>query len=152
MKNLMHAILGTTALLLILSFFTTSILVELSGRTDWILGAKRYIAYALIFAIPCMISTAGMGRSLAANRQSPLIQKKQARMRFIAANGMLVLTPLAIILYQLALRGSFGPLFTVLQLVEILAGATNIYLLTLMMRDGFNLSGRFARRQVPKTE
>jgi hypothetical protein len=152
MKNRIHAILGTTALLLILSFFITSSIVELSGRTDWILAAKRYIAYALVFAIPCMIATAAAGRSLAANRKSALIQKKQARMRFIASNGFLVLTPLAITLYMLALRGSFGTLFTVLQLVEILAGATNIYLLTLMMRDGFNLSGRLIPRQTSRLE
>ncbi|WNG34358.1 hypothetical protein F0U61_12490 [Archangium violaceum] len=152
MKNRIHAILGTTALLGIMSFFITTSIVELSGRTDWILAAKRYIAYALIFMVPCMIATAAVGRSLAANRASALIQRKQARMRFIALNGFLVLTPLAITLYVLALRGAFGPLFVVLQSVEILAGATNIYLLTLMMRDGFNLSGRFLRRQAPKTE
>ncbi|WP_257449088.1 hypothetical protein [Archangium lipolyticum] len=152
MKNRIHAILGTTALLFISSFFMTSSIVELSGRTDWILAAKRYIAYALVFVFPCMIATAAVGRSLAANRESALIQKKQARMRFIAANGLLVLTPLAIALYMLALRGSFGPLFMVLQLVELMAGATNIYLLTLMMRDGFHLSGRLIPRQTSRIE
>jgi len=57
----------------------------------------------------------------------------------IAANGLLVLVPSAFLLSSLATAGRFDSLFTIVQAIELVAGATNIALLSLNMRDGLSL-------------
>ncbi|WP_218153342.1 hypothetical protein [Methylophaga sulfidovorans] len=64
-------------------------------------------------------------------------------MPFIAANGILVLIPCAIFLDRWASIGAFDTHFYVLQGVELLAGAINLILMGMNMRDGFRMSGRF---------
>ena len=67
-------------------------------------------------------------------------------MPFIAANGLLILIPSALFLAAKARAGEFDASFDVVQALELLAGATNIALLSLNMRDGLKLKGRLHRR------
>jgi hypothetical protein len=60
-------------------------------------------------------------------------------MRIIAANGLLVLVPSAVLLSSLADAGRFDTLFTIVQAIELTAGAVNIALLSLNMHDGLSL-------------
>ena len=64
-------------------------------------------------------------------------------MPFIAANGVLILIPCALYLAALASRGEFGGGFYAVQALELAAGAVNLTLMSLNIRDGVRLSGRF---------
>lgn len=63
-------------------------------------------------------------------------------MKAVAANGLLVLLPSAWMLASWANAGRFDGTFYALQGVELVAGAINITLLALNMRDGLRLAGR----------
>jgi len=63
-------------------------------------------------------------------------------MPFIAANGLLVLVPCAIFLNRLASAGTFDATFYFVQALELLAGATNLTLMGMNLRDGLRLAGR----------
>jgi hypothetical protein len=68
-------------------------------------------------------------------------------MPFIAANGLLVLIPCAIVLDRWAAADTFDSTFYLVQGLELLAGAANLTLMGLNIRDGLKMSGRF--RAVP---
>ena len=74
-----------------------------------------------------------------------MIATKKKRMPFIAANGILVLIPCAIVLNRWAANGEFAAMFYAIQALELLAGATNMVLMGLNVRDGLRMSGRFRR-------
>lgn len=78
-------------------------------------------------------------------RQGRLVALKKKRMPFIAANGLLVLLPCAILLNQWASTGSLDTRFYFVQVIELIAGATNLALMGMNMRDGLRLSGRLLR-------
>lgn len=63
-------------------------------------------------------------------------------MPFIAANGLLVLVPCAIMLNRWAAAGSFDTAFCVVQAIELVAGAANLALTGLNARDGLRMAGR----------
>ncbi|MFV0292431.1 MAG: hypothetical protein ACK5II_04110 [Paracoccus sp. (in: a-proteobacteria)] len=62
--------------------------------------------------------------------------RKKKRMPIIAANGILVLIPSALYLSGKASAGTFDTGFYIVQSLELVAGAANIILLALNMRDG----------------
>jgi hypothetical protein len=64
-------------------------------------------------------------------------------MKLAAVNGILVLLPSAFVLARMANAGQFDGGFYALQSLELVAGAVNIALLTLNMRDGLRLSGKW---------
>lgn len=74
------------------------------------------------------------------------MQTKQKRMPFIAANGILILIPSALFLSFKAQTGAFDTGFYAVQAIELIAGAVNIALLSLNMRDGMRLTGKLRRR------
>lgn len=76
----------------------------------------------------------------------PLIGAKKRRMPLIAANGLVILVPSALYLAAKAEAGAFDAAFYGAQALERVAGAVNIALLGLNMRDGFHLTAR--RRMV----
>ena len=63
----------------------------------------------------------------------------------IAANGVVVLIPAALYLASKAQAGQFDTSFYIVQVIELIAGAVNITLLGLNMRDGLRLSGKLRR-------
>lgn len=139
-KNL-HPLAGGLALLLIASFFTASLLVEFFGNASQIASVKHLILYGLILLIPALMATGLTGKTIA--RKTPvrgLLSRKAARMKWIAANGLLILFPSAFALDHLANQGMITPLFYAVQSVELLAGAANLTLLSLNLRDGLRLS------------
>lgn len=75
---------------------------------------------------------------------------KGRRMKAVAANGLLVLLPSAWSLASWANAGRFDGAFYALQGAELLAGAINVTLLVLNLRDGLRLTGRLSpQRLVP---
>jgi hypothetical protein len=91
------------------------------------------------------MTAGGTGFVLSKGSRPGMISAKLKRMPLIAANGVLVLIPAALFLASKARAGEFDTAFYVVQALGILAGATNITLLGLNMRDGLRLNGRLRR-------
>lgn len=75
-------------------------------------------------------------------RRGRLVDSKKKRMPFIAANGMLVLVPCAVVLNRWAAAGSFDTAFYVVQAIELIAGPINLALMGMNVRDGLRMAGR----------
>jgi len=141
---MLHLLAGLLATLTIAVFFTSTLLVELFGSPAAIAGIKHLIVFPGLFVlVPAIAATGGTGFALSKTRQGRLVEAKMKRMPFIAANGLLVLLPAAIFLNLWAAQGAFDSRFYLLQAVELLAGAINLLLMGLNMRDGVKLTGRF---------
>lgn len=142
MKKQIHGVMATLAILTISTFFISTVIAELFGNTDQIIYVKRAIVYGLFILIPAMGITVGTGHALAKNRKGILIEAKKRRIKFIGINAIIILVPSAFILDHLASLGIFNSLFVIVQVMELIAGATNIGLMVLMARDGLRLSNR----------
>lgn len=146
MKQIVHRTASIVATLCIATFFASSVLVELFGSLELVTTVKSLIVKpGLFILVPAIALTGATGFSLSSNRRGKLVDKKKARMPFIALNGMLVLLPAAIYLNMLAAAGEFGSTFYLIQGIELIAGATNLSLMSLNIRDGLKLSGRLQR-------
>ena len=146
MLRTMHLLAGLLATLTIAAFFTATLLVELFGTHDAIAGIKHMIVFpGLFILVPAIAVTGGSGFALSKVRQGHLVQAKLKRMPFIAANGLLVLLPAAIFLNMWAAQGVFDNRFYIVQAVELLAGAINLLLMGLNIRDGLKLTGRLRK-------
>lgn len=86
------------------------------------------------------MAVGGSGFQLSKKMRGSLVVAKKKRMPFIASNGILILIPAALYLSFKAQAGTFDTGFYIVQAIELIAGATNITLLGLNMRDGFRLS------------
>jgi hypothetical protein len=92
------------------------------------------------------MALAGMsGFRLGKTWRGPVVAQKRKRMPMIAANGIVVLIPAALYLASKAQAGQFDTSFYIVQVIELIAGAVNITLLGLNMRDGLRLSGKLRR-------
>jgi len=144
MKKNIHFIAGILATLTIATFFTSTIVVELFGSHDVIAAVKSLIVIpGLFILVPAIAATGGTGFALSKSRQGKLVQAKQKRMPFIGANGVLVLIPCAIFLDRWASSGAFDTIFYIVQGIELIAGAINLTLMSMNIRDGLRMSGRF---------
>ncbi|MEP4703190.1 MAG: hypothetical protein ABJZ79_18765 [Parasphingorhabdus sp.] len=137
-----HAAAGGLALITIATFWSGTLLVEVIGTHSQIGWVKTAVLWGMLVLIPAMATAGASGAVLAKRMKGPLIAVKQRRMKFIAANGLLILLPSAVFLALRASTGHFDAIFYTVQTVELLAGAANITLLSLNMRDGLALRNR----------
>lgn len=144
MKRRVHAIAGVSAFLLIASFWTSTVVSELFLESAAVVSVKMAVAYALIALVPCMAVTGATGFSMGGKSLHPIVVGKRRRMPAIALNGLIVLVPAAIYLSEKAQVGQFDTVFYAVQGVELLAGAINLLLMGLNIRDGWRLSRRQA--------
>ena len=142
MLKRLHPIAGIIATMMILSFWVSTVVVELSGSLAAITAVKQAIPWGFFILIPALAFTGVSGFQLAGPSSGPEIARKKRRMPFIAANGLFILVPSALYLSTCAAHGTFGRAFYGVQTVELIAGATNLILMSLNIRDGL----RFARR------
>ncbi|WP_053005805.1 FAD-dependent oxidoreductase [Kiloniella spongiae] len=142
MKTRIHAIAGVVGLLTILAFWSSTVVSELFGSYATIAAVKGMILKGMFILIPAMIIVGASGTSLSAGRTDALVLSKKKRMPFIAANGLLILVPMAFVLEARAAAGEFDTTFYLFQGLELLAGAVNLSLMGLNMRDGIRVSGR----------
>jgi len=142
MKSKLHGLFGSVALLCITTFWLSTVVSELLLDQASVIAVKNGVLSGMWLLIPAMAATGASGLSLAKGRGGRLVSVKGRRMKIVAANGLLVLLPSAIVLASWANAGRFDGAFYALQCVELLAGAVNIGLLGLNMRDGLRLSGR----------
>lgn len=142
----LHRFAALIAILSIAVFFSATIFVELFGSANSIAVLKSLIVWpGLFILVPSIALTGASGFALAKARSGKLVQHKKKRMPFIGANGLLVLIPSAVVLDRWASVGAFDTCFYLVQGIELLAGATNLFLMGMNMRDGLRMSGRFGR-------
>lgn len=137
-----HPIAGAVALLCVTTFWLATIISELSGSSALVVAVKSAIPWGFLLLIPALAATGASGFKLAQGGRDGPIGAKRGRMPFIAGNGLLILIPSALFLAGRARSGVFDCAFYLVQGLELLAGAANITLLALNMRDGLRLSGR----------
>lgn len=138
-----HLIAGFLAPLCIATFFVSTLLVELFGSHAAVAQLKSLIVTpGLWILIPAIAVAGGSGLFLSKSRRGRLVDAKKKRMPFIAANGLLVLVPSAIFLNRWATAGTFDTSFYGVQAIELIAGAINLTLMGLNMRDGLRMAGR----------
>ncbi|WP_299499012.1 hypothetical protein [uncultured Roseobacter sp.] len=145
MVKTLHPIAGGIALLTIFTFWMSTILSELFSSTAAIVMVKTLIPWGFVILIPTLMTAGITGATLSKKFRGPLVAKKQKRMPFLAANGILILIPSALYLSFKAQAGDFDAAFYAVQTIELIAGAVNIALLGLNMRDGLSLT-RWRRR------
>lgn len=149
MPKQVHLAAGLLATLTIAAFFFSTLVVELFGSDDAVKALKALIVMpGLFILVPAIAATGGSGFFLARSRQGRLVAAKKKRMPLIAANGLLVLVPCAIVLNRWAAAGAFDAMFYTVQALELLAGAVNLTLMGLNIRDGLTMSGRLRRRTI----
>lgn len=142
MTKTIHPIAGTLVLITILSFWLSTAISELFASAAVVTTVKTLIPWGFIILIPALMAVGGSGFQLGKKMRGPLVAAKKKRMPFIAANGILILIPSALYLSFKAQFGAFDAAFYAVQTVELIAGAANIVLLGLNMRDGLRLAGK----------
>jgi hypothetical protein len=147
MMTRIHAVAATLALVTITLFFSASLIVEVFGDKQALVSVKQWIVYGLFVLVPLMIITGLSGKAVIGARKGKLIATKMKRMVIVAANGLLILVPCAILLQRMAVAGTFDSTFYGIQAIEFVAGAVNIGLMGLNMRDGLLLTGRLKKRR-----
>ncbi|MBN8292718.1 hypothetical protein JI664_12155 [Rhodobacter sp. NTK016B] len=148
MTKILHPIAGAIAMLTILSFWLATVLSELFAGTATIVTVKSLIPWGFLLLVPALMAVGGSGFRLGRKMRGPLIAAKTKRMPFIAANGILILIPSALYLSFKAQAGAFDTGFYVVQAIELCAGAVNLTLLGLNMRDGLRLTANRRRKPV----
>ena len=148
MKTRVHAIAGGLALLTIITFWVSTVVAEIFASYETIALVKGLILKGMFVLIPAMMIVGGSGMSLGAKRQDATTLRKKRRMPIIALTGLLVLLPAAFYLEAKASAGAFGTWFYLVQLVELIAGGSNISLMALNIRDGLTMTGKIGNKPV----
>lgn len=143
--RIIHPVAGVLALLTILSFWLSTTLSELFGSTETIVMVKSMVPWGFLILVPAMALAGMSGFRLGAKWRGPVVAAKRKRMPIIAANGILILIPAALYLASKAQAGAFDTAFYIVQGIELFAGAVNITLLALNMRDGLRMTGKLRR-------
>lgn len=142
MKRNIHAVAGVLAFLFIATFWTSTVVSELFLDHSAVTNVKVAITYAFIAFIPCIAITGASGFAMGGKSTFPILIAKRRRMPIIGANGLLVLIPAAIFLSIKAQAGEFDTAFNTVQILELLAGATNLFLMGLNIHAGWQMSRR----------
>ena len=145
MKTKVHAIAGIIGFLMIALFWTSTTYSELFTDYTTIAAVKAAILKGMFVLVPAMSIVGASGISLGGKRRDRLSLAKKKRMPIIAANGLLILLPAAFYLESKAASGAFDSMFYAIQFLELIAGATNLTMMGLNIRDGFKLTGRIGR-------
>jgi len=140
MKRQIHAIASVLSALFLATFWTSTLISELFLSVTVVTEVKQLIAYALIVFVPLMALTAATGFSMGAKVNHPLLNLKRRRTPIIGINGLLILVPSALFLSFRAKAGMFDNFFYSVQALELIAGALNLTLIGLNIRNGFQLS------------
>jgi hypothetical protein len=134
---------------MVATFWLSTALTELFASHSTVTSVKGAIPWGFLVLIPALMVAGGSGFALAKGRpRVGLVGAKVKRMPLIAANGILILIPSALFLASKASAGEFDAAFYAVQALELAAGAANIVLLSLNMRDGLRMKGRLRRRTV----
>jgi hypothetical protein len=142
MKTKIHAIAGVIGFLTILTFWSSTLWSELFGSPETIAWVKGMILKGMFILIPTMAVVGVSGMALGKKSFHPLAKKKKKRMPIIGANGLLILVPAAFYLEAQAAAGIFDTCFYTVQVIELIAGAINLSLMGINIRDGLRITRR----------
>lgn len=145
MLRIVHPIAGTIGFLMILTFWTSTAVSEVFGTHETIAAVKTMILTGMYVLIPAMVIVGASGMSMGRRRKDAPARAKKKRMPFIAANGLFILLPAAFYLEAKANAGVFDSGFYAVQVLELIAGATNLALMGLSIRDGRAMGNRRRR-------
>ncbi|WP_299616055.1 hypothetical protein [uncultured Tateyamaria sp.] len=145
MKRRIHAVAGGIGFLMILSFWTSTAISELFASHETIASVKSWILNGMFILIPAMAIVGGSGMAMGRRRKDAPARAKKKRMPIIALNGLLILLPAAWFLAGKAATGEFDSTFYTIQIVELIAGAANLTMMGLNVRDGLKMTGRIKR-------
>lgn len=148
MTSKIHAIAGLVSFTCIAAFWSSTLIAELLLSPEAIAAVKAGIVSAFVLFIPCMILTGATGFAMGGQGRHPQLVAKRQRMPLIALNGLLIMIPSALLLDSKASAGELDSLFYGVQVLELLAGAVNLFLMGSNIRDGMRLTGRLAHRGV----
>ncbi|NKB78690.1 hypothetical protein HED49_05005 [Ochrobactrum daejeonense] len=143
-RNL-HPFAGALTLLTIITFWLSTVSSELFGSKAAIIAVKTSIPWGFLLLVPVLALTGATGFTLAKGRTG-LVDTKIRRMPLIAANGLLILIPAALFLFQ-SQNCRVRCCFYAVQALELASGAVNITLLGLNMRDGLRMKNRLGLRK-----
>ena len=129
-----HLAAAVGAVAIIGTFLTSSAVTELIGTPAEVRLLRHGVLLGLPLLIGCLATAALTGRRLAGRSRAPVVRRKQRRMQLIAAAGLVVLVPCAVVLNYRALSA--------LEIIELAAGGLNLALLALNFRDGLALARR----------
>ncbi len=146
MTRIVHPVAGTLALLTIAAFWLSTAMSELFGSEATVIAVKTAIPWGFLVLVPALAAAGGSGFALAGGRRAGLVGAKIKRMPIIAANGLLVLIPAALFLAYKARHAELDTAFYAAQALELVAGAANMSLLGLNMRDGLRMKSRLRHR------
>ncbi|WP_294228850.1 hypothetical protein [uncultured Shimia sp.] len=146
MLSTVHKAAAALATGTIATFWISTLFSEVFLDHAAISAVKTAIPYGFFILIPAMAVAGVTGAKLAKGRSGGVLGAKSKRMPIVAANGILILIPAALFLATKAQAGSFDTSFYVVQVFELIAGALNLTLLGLNIRDGRKLTAGKRRR------
>ena len=145
MKTRIHAIAGGIGFVMILLFWISTATSELFASHETIATVKALILNGMLILIPAMAIAGGSGMAMGRKRKDALTKAKKTRMPVIALNGLLILVPAAWFLAGKAAAGEFDSSFYAVQVIELIAGAANLTMMGLNIRDGLRMTGKIRR-------
>lgn len=135
-----HAAAGGLAILTILGLQAFIAWREASGYPADLAATRTAALWVVgLVLIPALAAAGGSGGWLGRGWRGPVVATKLARMKAIAAIGILVLVPLAIGLWFLASQGWIDGRYHLLTRIETFAALINVLLLGLNLRDGLRM-------------
>jgi len=144
MIRTVHKAAALLAIGMIALFWLSTAVSELALDAAAVVTVKTLIPWGFAVLIPALAVAGATGFRLAAGRTAGLVGAKRRRMPLIAANGIAVLVPSALFLAGKAQAGAFDGAFYAVQALELAAGAANLAVLGLNLRDGRRMAA--ARR------
>lgn len=144
MIRYLHIIASVLAYTMMGTFWIATVLAELFMSDELIAVTKHDISVALLVFVPLILITGLTGFKMGRTSNNPVVTRKKRRMPWIAGNGLLILVPSAYFLSSRAQAGQFDSYFYTVQFIELIAGAVNIYLISLNLADGVRL--RYQRK------
>lgn len=145
MLKRLHPLAGGFALAAILTFWLSTVVSEAFLPASTVAVIKTSIPWGFLLLVPALMAAGASGFKLSRGSRRGVVGAKARRMPVIAANGLLILVPSALYLAAKAAAGEYDTGFYLIQAVELAAGAVNIALLGLSVRDGLRLTGRLRR-------
>lgn len=144
-----HIVATIVAAITIATFFSFSLAAEIKGEETFIKKVKEGILYSLPLMIVAMPILNITGNKLAGKSQHPNVLSKRKRMKFVLINGIALLS-LAFFLYYHSHNQTIDGIFLTAQVAEFLLGLTNLVLIGLNAKSGFQLSGRLKKKRQVK--
>ena len=145
MIRTLHPIAGGVGIATIATFWLSTVAVEALGSPGAVLNVKTAILWGLLLLVPALVITGATGLRMGGRSTNQLIARKRAAgCPSLRSTVCWCSYPAPFFYKGRAAAGDFGSALTFVQGIELLAGAVNLTLMGLNMRDGLALTRRTA--------